>query len=47
MPTSSRLLCFCRLADRVEVPDISLTAPPGVVSSFGLGMLEGLSVNGT
>lgn len=41
--TSSRLLCFCLLADRVDVPDISLFSGLGC----GRGMLEGLFSNGT
>lgn len=46
-PTSSLLLCFCRLADNVDVPDISLGAAAAVESDFGRGILEGLSVKGS
>ena len=42
--TSSRLVCFCRLADMVEVPDISLNAAEELaVSGLGRGIPEGLS----
>jgi hypothetical protein len=46
--TSSLLLCFARLADMVEVPDISL-APVVLAaeSSLGRGMAEGESANGS
>lgn len=46
MLTSSRLLCFCRLAESVEVPEISLCCVDWVCSSFGRGILEGLFSKG-
>ena len=46
--TSSRLVCFCRLADMVEVPDISFSeAEEAAVSGLGRGIPEGLSWKGT
>ena len=46
--TSSLLLCFCRLADIVEVPDISLAAVLlATDSNFGRGIDEGESVKGS